>query len=443
MLNKTNIIFLLTILLLHSTVFAQTETNDTDTVAMPRLKLDFPLLDFPYQLDAMDATGGNFLTSYSIMSMQQSLAISQNAYSSFHFGMKQFHNNSSFSKWATNVIYYGGVALGNILMQWMPFGTTWLHEEYHRASLATYKINTENLTYLFPIGMSEIPVKVDNRDSARMGKKNKPDLIRSFSVGMEGEYMLIDSLQRNNFFYNQQLLHEFYYWQTTSNLHIYLTKGESGDFVSWSYLLFNADEWIEFWENPPADIATHEKHERKSPRKHLHANELEFLELQGKLHYLNYISPMMFGIRRIPIGTSGTAMNFAMRHQLTSFGYDISARVFLQKAPFNMVFTLHNYMNYRNWFPAIEAELVDFPVTIGSSTFLLSPRVLIGVQPQAQGFKTSSPEFLGLIGLRVDYMVTKNIFPYTNITAKTNGHIAGIDYSTPSVSAQMGLSLRF
>jgi len=117
MLNKTKILFLLTILLLHSAAFAQSDTEDTDTVAMPRLNLDFPLFDFPYQLDAMDATGGNFFTSYSIMSMQQSLAMSQNVYSSFHFGMKQFYNSSPFSNKSTNTaIYYGGVALGDFLL---------------------------------------------------------------------------------------------------------------------------------------------------------------------------------------------------------------------------------------------------------------------------------------------------------------------------------------
>jgi hypothetical protein len=73
----------------------------------------------------------------------------------------------------------------------------------------------------------------------------------------------------------------------------------------------------------------------------------------------------------------------------------------------------------------------------------LSPRILIGMQPKDQKFTTSSPAFLGLFGLRVDFMANKNIFPYLDFTAKTNGWVAGNEYLDSNASVKLGLSLRF
>jgi hypothetical protein len=109
-----------------------------------------------------------------------------------------------------------------------------------------------------------------------------------------------------------------------------------------------------------------------------------------------------------------------------------------------MLFTWHNYQNYDHYFPAIEAELVDFPVRFTPQFgLLLSPRVLIGMQPKDQEFRTADPEFLGLIGLRVDFAVTKHFFPYLDFSAKTRGWVAGDEYLSGNVSVNLGVSARF
>jgi hypothetical protein len=108
-----------------------------------------------------------------------------------------------------------------------------------------------------------------------------------------------------------------------------------------------------------------------------------------------------------------------------------------------MLFTWHNYMNYANYFPAIEAELVDFPLSIGGFNIYLSPRVMIGIQPKDQVFKTGEAEFLGLIGLRADFAVGKHVLPYFDFCAKTDGWVAGDEYLNGNVSITIGVSARF
>jgi hypothetical protein len=153
-----------------------------------------------------------------------------------------------------------------------------------------------------------------------------------------------------------------------------------------------------------------------------------------------YLSPMVFGFNNIPLGNNGLKGNFAMSHLLTSFGTDVSAKVFLKYQQFNMVFTYHSYLNYEHYFPAIEAELVDLPLW---SIMYFSPRIIIGMQPKEQDFKTKDPEFLGLFGLRIDFLVKKPFSPYIDFSIKTNGWVAGIESLDANSSVKIGLALRF
>jgi hypothetical protein len=152
---------------------------------------------------------------------------------------------------------------------------------------------------------------------------------------------------------------------------------------------------------------------------------------------------MLYGVNSFPLGKTGIEWNFALRHYLTSFGSDTPVQILAKSAPFNMLFTWHNYQNYDNYFPAIEAELKDFPLRLGGLGLYLSPRILVGMQPAGQEFMTADPEFLGLLGLRADFGISKHFLPYIDLTAKTDGWVAGNEYLEAGASVRLGLSMRF
>jgi hypothetical protein len=454
--QKNYLLFLILVFILSIRATAQDDTHNEN--ANPVLRLDLPLFDLPYQINAMNTVGHGFFSGYANPSMTQSLALTLDIYSSFQFGMKYFYDNSGFNETLKKIIYHVGTGLGEFIFFYMPGGGGWLHEEYHRAVMTRFGVNSFNGMNLFPIGATVIYVSnVKDEDLSRIKRESPPDLVRMFEAGIEGEYLLIERLQRNNFFYNQNFLSEYTYWFHTLNSFSYvmmsslaqngidIDETETGDsrdfagldFTAWVYDLFRPDE-------PYEDRGVHpsgDDVDRYISVRDLTEEEINYLKLQGYLQLLNFLSPMMFGIKSIPMGEFDG--NFAIRHYLTSFGMDISANVYLKKNPFNMVFTLHNYANYTNWFPAIEVELVDYPFNIGKFEMLLSPRILIGMQPKDQVFKTSSPEFLGLFGLRVDFMAHKNIFPYLDFSVKTKGWVAGNEYLIVNASVKLGVSLRF
>jgi hypothetical protein len=174
-------------------------------------------------------------------------------------------------------------------------------------------------------------------------------------------------------------------------------------------------------------------------------DERQYLVRQGWLSLLNIFSPLYYGFNSFPLGKTGIEWNVALRHYLTSFGSDVAVQLFLKKAPFNMLVTYHNYQNYNNYFPAIEAELLEFPLRFTPNFgLIISPRVLIGMQPRDQEFMTGgAPEFFALAGCRVDFAVSKHFFPYFDLNVKTSGWVAGNEYLESNVNFTAGISLRF
>ena len=444
---------------------AQNYYYTDERLMYPALKLDLPFIDLPYQIEAMNTVGHGFFSSYANPSMNQSLAVTADMYSGFHFGMKYFYDNGDVNEMWKNIIYYCGIGLGDLLLSYFPGGDGWLHEEYHRAVMSRYGVNSFNDMNLVPIGAEIVSVShIKDEDLSRLKEKSPHDFVRLPAAGIEGEYLLINKLQRNNFFYDQKYFNEVLYWMVTLNSHLYLDASSSDDQVdvetekmnkaektissrdftgfdmtAWVYDLFRSDEPYEARGVHPSGEGIN----RYRTTKDLSDEELGYLQTQINLHFINYLSPMLFFQRSIPLGDGDLAGNFAMRHLLTSFGSVISAQVFLKYEPFNIVFAHHSYLNYRHYFPAIEIELVDYPLYVGKFGMFLSPRIIIGMQPEDQQFKTGSGEFLGLFGLRADFIISKYFLPYVDFTAKTDGWVAGNEYLDSNVSVKIGVSARF
>ena len=439
------IIFFTLIIFINAFGFSQ-ETES------PLLKLDFPLFDFPYQIDVMDTVGYGFFGSYTSPSMAQSLAISVNIFSAFHYGMSKFYNSSSMNPILRNLIFYSGTIFGDILLGALPpfKFITFMHEEYHKSIYSKFGVNSFNNTYTFSNIFGGGLENMKDDDLKRFKEESPPDFVRQDAAGFEGENLLIDTLQKDRFFYGKgsDFFTEFafipLYWIDLIAMHIYMTNpndpdGNGTDSPSWVYNLFRPNEphnvkiinssGIETYRNPVVEDFTDQ--------------EREYFKKVGYWQIISYISPMMFGFRSLTLGNTGIRWNFSFRHFLTSFGTDISLMVLLNINKYNLVAIYHNSMNYDHIFPAIEIQMVDYPVKIGNIHIFLSPRIMIGIQPKGQEFFTSEAEFFGLIATRTDFQINKHLFPYLEITAKTNGWVAGNEYLEKNVKFILGMSARF
>jgi hypothetical protein len=421
-------------------LFPQSESASSSVA----LKLDLPLFSLPYQIDAAKIPGYSFFDSYTHPDMETSLAVTSGVYSSFHFGMNKLRDMMGQDAYWKKILYYGGVVAWDYLLYKLPIPTSyvWMHESFHRAGFTHMGLRS-HINFAFPIGGYAMA------DTGR--DIYKYDLPRVIEAGMESEFLLIEKMQKNNFFYDQDMFNEFIYWLANIQAWGYaytpfwndkltmVIDGEeqevSVDSLQWAYFLFNpVEKYIADSENDEVISLSD-----------LKDNEKNFLKSRVLWSLVNFASPMMFGIRSIPLGRdTGLYGNFALRQFYTSFGTDLSVNVYLKKAPFNMAFAYHSYLNYEHYFPAIEAELVDFPVRFTPKFgLLLSPRILLGIQPRYQEFMTADSEFFALLGCRADFALGKYVFPYLDLSVKTDGWVAGDEFLERNVSVKVGVSMRF
>ncbi len=452
------------------------KSQNSDTIENSQLVFSLPVFDFPYQIDASKTVNqgqvslGSFFKGYSNPSMHQSLDLSTDLYTGVHFGLNKLFRIDAKTNirkdWSFGKRFLYGLTWGvsDYILIYAPGFDGWLHEEYHRAVMTRYHINSFNDMNKFPLGAELISVNhVKDEDLIRLKQTGSSDFIRMHVAGIEGEYLLIDKLQRNNFFYNQNLPHELTYLLVTLNSIMYvqissipeiadITTDELNlkensinirdftglDFTAWAYDLFRPNEPYVERGIHPSGIGI----DRYIKTTDLTNEELSYLKQQGRLQWLNALSPMFFGVKSINIFNTGFSGNFSVRNFLTSFGNSISGNIYLANPTYKFHIAYHSNQNYNNSFPAIEMQLIDFEKTINSTPFYISPRLLFGMQPLNQEFKTQKSAFLGLAECRIELKSNKIINPFIEVSAKTKGWIAGNEFLDENLSCRFGIVTR-
>lgn len=452
------LLFILSLLISQHEICAQSTTEN-------KIMLDFPLIDYPfikYPSKTNFATNNTWLNP----SMNQALATSADVYFITHSSLKKLilkkENNSIWRKVGLQFAVLGADAL----TQYMPFGYVWTHEEFHRTIMTKNLVGSEDDAnkFLFFSGGLKIAGSRDE-DLAKFKKDNPKDFVRLHEAGMEGDYQLINSLEKNNFFLNQQLPNELlcvgstvytigYVYASSRKLNDKKIDTDNAketnilerdcvgpDFSAWTYHLFNQNQPYDSLGIHPTGIGIN----RYIKTTQLNPEELHYLRKQGNLAFLNLASPMLFGFRRIAIHKNDSTrlyyINFAAHHYLTSFGNDLCFSFLYQKSNQNWLFTLHNYNNYAHYFIGIETENYLREIKIGNRITYLTTRAMLWTQPKNQDFKTSKIAMGGLLETKCNYPIYKNIYANMSITAKTNGWVAGNEFLNANLSLTGGVAM--
>lgn len=405
--------------------------------------LDMPLVDLPSQIHSYNTTGG-FFKSYMNPGMETSLAYSVDFYTAVHFGFKNIRIKKS--KGAQIFLQRLLISGFDVLTQWLPLGIPWLHEEYHRAVMNQYGINSFNEVLTFPFGKASIAVNhVKDEDLERLCDYHHADFVRLMSAGHEAEVQAVRNLQSNEFFYHQNLDNEVLYIMYSIQNIMYINscahgtgdKGtqernlventiESRDFTG-----MDMNAWIDalcFPDKPYAYRGIHPSgvgFNRYIMYDDISEVGRKYLRRQVGLDVFNFMSPMMIGFSRIRLANTDEGAyygNFAFRHYLTSFGDDVSLDLYLQAPKFNLYATLHSYNNLHHHFAGIEAGLVDFPLL--KNRMHIGGTVMFWVQPKDMSFYAAKGTAGGLIKARVAYH-SKFFDPYLELGWKSKGWVAG------------------
>lgn len=432
-----------------------------DTVALQpprRLYLDMPLMEMPYQRQAVATTGG-WLPSYMNPGMGFSTTLSNDLYLAAHWGLQQvrYNDNPYRQRYFARLAIYGF----DLVSTWLPLGYAWLHEEYHRSVMTWRGVNSFNEVLLFKVGSTVISVSREtDEDMARLCDYHHPDFVRLMAAGHEGQTQQNVRMQRNDFFYRQRLNNELILLNNALNNTAYLATCAFGlgdeevkamnaveadvasrdftgmDMMAWAYGLFTPGERYADRGTHPSGVGV----DRYITTEKLPAEAVAYLRRQTALDLLNCVSPLMVGWSSLDLGQHGGRQyygNFALRHYLTPFGDDNCAEGLLQVVgpdtvwPLNAYVVLHNYNNYRHHFGGLEAGLMDAP--------LLGGRLLAGVtgqlwwQPEGMDFFTDAAAVGGSVALRLTLNTARHpsqgpgrCNPYIEAGYKSAGWQAGI-----------------
>ena len=384
----------------------------------------------------------NFTDGFRGPSMQQSLALTTLFYEESHRAIQHaWARNERYGK--MTVALFDAFTSGIIPL---PLSDPWLHEEFHRAVMSNRGVSSFNDVYHFAIAPTAIAVSHVTDDAlARMKREHPADFVRLQSAGVEGEYALVDRLEREHFFHGSRTYNLPVYWLVKLNASFYVLSGTSReaerqtdrwerdegtnikrrdfaghDFTGWVYDLFRPAEPYEARGTHPSGTGIR----RYRRRSDLTAEERRYLDTTGRRTLLNLLDPNLIAIDEFRTGS--VRWNASASTLLTSFGTTNDLRAFLEHRGQRVAVTLHRYTNHDRAFPGIELEWIGARI---------APRVALWTQPLDQRFRTHDASLGGLAAL----FVRRGHITF-EVEAKSAGWVESNVHLDRAVSVRVGIA---
>jgi hypothetical protein len=425
-----------------------------DTVHAPFLRLDLMLPDMP----ANAGPGASWPT----MAQNRSLT-------------------SSFCELTSAGVYKAAAGIRNPLAQagvalgleacalaaytYLPFGVTWMHEEYHRAVLSSRGISSYDGLYNFSIDLTSISVSnVSDQALEQLKAQHPADLVRCEEAGYEAQVDLTNTLLKDEMFRGARLIEPMAWYSLFSNS-FYLwfnTSGEADeeiaefnkqettvaqrdivgwDFSSWVYDLNKPDQPYDARGIHPSGVGIN----RYIGWSQLTSQEKSYLRLQAGLSLLNFVRPQLYFANpwRCSLCGQQTDIYAGLQHYLTSFGFAAEAFAIAREQQAGLIATVNIYANSRLTLPGIDVSLLGIPLSFVEPGLTWSPRISLWLQPTAQRYDSPTAQPGMLLSQRLDVTLSRNTGAFTELEAKTNGWSAGTVELGPAVSIRAGATVRF
>ena len=412
--------------------------------------LRFPLVDFPFVSHA----------PHDVPSMTQSLQLSQSAIMAAHGLLStamQSRAEPHESLWEFSAIL--GV---DFLFEMLPLGSTWVHEEWHRAVLGQYGLRSHNGVYNFDFASGDVPVdQVRDEDLIKIKTEHPADFVRLSSAGMEAESEMALAFERDIFFRDvlrrQQLEILLNHWRPLEYRDYCTQKAQDEDTdqsnldeansirgrdftgydcTAWVYDMFRPDEPYIQRGTHPYGIGIN----RYRKLSDLTAAELKYLKRMASMGFINLIDPFILGLNGFstPMGL----WNLTMRHHLTPFGYSLESNLFFRGDTLRTLVILRQYANHHQTRPGVQVEFIDLnlpPIMAGLQSDLW---VAYWMQPHHLRFDESRWDNGGLWGLRLHLPVAPGVQSSLEVEQKSAGWAAGRVALGAEVSAKIGLTMK-
>src|SRR4029079_18763080 len=172
---------------------AQTTTDSAST------HVDIPVLDVPY----------NTAHGLRAPSMAQAQALGATFYEATHEGIQRAWGNH---KWFARFSIIGADIADTLVLP-LPGSDGWAHEEFHRTVLGQRRAGSFNDVYKVRIAADAIAVShVEDADLVALKRDHPGEQVRLSAAGLEGEYQLVQGLEKREFFDRRRSFQMPLYW---------------------------------------------------------------------------------------------------------------------------------------------------------------------------------------------------------------------------------------
>ncbi|MEQ1534184.1 MAG: hypothetical protein ABL906_11560 [Sideroxydans sp.] len=428
------------LLLAVPSVFAATEADVETRI------YDFPVLDFPYNNGRAP-------------SMKQSMQMSNDFNYFVHNAWLDMVAEQGMHDWASQEL---PIYLFDFIAGSWPLGQGWLHEEWHRAVLGRRGIDSYNGIYDFSSSSMVSVSRVQDAALIALKREHPQELVRAHAAGFESQYEQNLEFEKHAFFNQHSPVMGAQLWlnhlgnilymdmcaSTMSNTETDLANQQEGanvarrdftgfDCTAWTYDLFRPNEAYAARGVHPSGVGV----DRYIKFSDLTTDEQRYLTRQRNLSLLNLMDPFLFGLNQFETPSGKGYWNANLRHELTPFGYDIAANVFLKSSEGAAIFgALHTYRNDKATSLGVDVTLPRYATRWFDKPVHITPRVFAWMQPDNLMFRDTSTKLGGLASVRVDVPIEEGWEIYGELESKSKGWAAGNEYLDSKLAVRLGLT---
>lgn len=414
------------------------------------LTWDVPLVDAPYS-----QLGGG----YTWPSMEQSLQTSLAFYSATHrlLLLYDLDDPRLSRRIATRAVLFAA----DFALPLLPGGSTWLHEEWHRAVLTSHGVTSHNGVYDLQPGLFVSVDHVDDADLEALKASSPADQVRLSTAGIEALGVLSAELQDRHFHDQPDSYPVPVYWLAVLTNGIYYglcaspantaaldaeVQGEgpdpsSRDFTGldctgFTYDLFRPDE-------PYAERGAHPSGtglDRYRTWDDLDPAEQRWLTRQSRLTWLNLVNPALVEQASLDVTLAGSPLRLGahLQHLPSPFGYRIGARVLVDGPRLDLTAGVYAAVSAALVRPA--ASLILHALPWGPTRWTVAGDLWL--QPAQLRHDAVQALPGGRARVRVALDVDPRWQPYVELEAKTAGWVPGRVSLAPALMGRGGVTLR-
>jgi len=405
--------------------------------------------DDPYQLPVIDSPYNFDHNAYNFSSMNQSMNLTLDFYYLGHHYLGLFAKHNNYDR------LYNDVAF-DFLSLYLPFGSSWVHEEYHRAIMLNRGIDSYDEVWDFKFFQSITKVShVSDQQLSDFKADHPAEFARMSAAGMEAQTQMNLDLEKNKFYYGARdgivvewlnATNNTFYLKSCTDQKVATSLDQSSEPTERERDFTGLDclGWVYDMHRPYEAYSARGPHPtgtgiaRYIYPSDLTADEKSYLEDEVKWSLFNFVDPMMFaqGPRQSHLLNSDIKWTWNFKHYLTSFGNSIDFNLFAQvNQTQNWYLSLHNYFNKSRYMPGLEVQLLRAPAF---SDRHMSLRAMIWEQPRDELFLATAKRWGGLWGTSFYFKPHGGWQPYVELEAKTAGWVAGSPYLAKNFTARIG-----